>query len=412
MLITCPECELQVSDKASTCPHCGYPMTGGEKRKPRSKNNKRRRLPNGFGQISEIKNRNLRNPFRAMVTVYKDENGRPVCKPLKPESYFPTYNDAYKALVEYNRNPYDLNPAMTMQELYNKWSEEYFKTLSENSSQRTIKSCWAYCSSIYRMRVSDLRARHIRGCMDEGFVKTKKGIRTPSAGIKSRIKSVFNLKLDYAVEYELTDKNYARLFTISGDIVKEQKETRRSHISFTDAEMEKLWDNLYSFPYVDVILIQCYGGWRPQELGLIEVKNVDLVNGSIIGGIKTGAGKERLVPIHPKIQPLIEKRYKEAVESGTKYLITCMDGVTHKENTMLTYDKYRGRFMAVVNKLELNPEHKAHDPRVYFITKAKKYDVNEYAIKYIVGHQISDITERVYTRRDLDWLQSEIQKIV
>ena len=66
MLIKCPECDLQVSDKATFCPHCGYPLQPDIKqRKPRSKNNKRRRLPNGFGQISEIKNRNLRNPFRA-----------------------------------------------------------------------------------------------------------------------------------------------------------------------------------------------------------------------------------------------------------------------------------------------------------------------------------------------------------
>ena len=105
MLIKCPECELQVSDKATACPHCGYPMQPTVKRKPRVKSNKRRRLPNGFGQISEIKNRNLRNPFRAMVTVGKTPEGRPICKPLKPESYFPTYNDAYAALVEYNKNP-------------------------------------------------------------------------------------------------------------------------------------------------------------------------------------------------------------------------------------------------------------------------------------------------------------------
>ena len=52
MLIKCPECELQVSDKAVSCPHCGYPMqTSTKSRKPRNKNNKRRRLPNGFGQI-------------------------------------------------------------------------------------------------------------------------------------------------------------------------------------------------------------------------------------------------------------------------------------------------------------------------------------------------------------------------
>lgn len=120
MLVKCPECELQVSDKAPACPHCGYPMKPSVKRKPRAKNNKRRRLPNGFGQISEIKNRNLRNPFRAMVTVGKTQDGKPICKPLKPDSYFATYNDAYAALVEYNKNPYDLGAAITVKELYDK----------------------------------------------------------------------------------------------------------------------------------------------------------------------------------------------------------------------------------------------------------------------------------------------------
>ena len=55
MLIQCPECDLQVSDKANTCPHCGYPLKPDAKPKSSRKPNKRRRLPNGFGQISEIK---------------------------------------------------------------------------------------------------------------------------------------------------------------------------------------------------------------------------------------------------------------------------------------------------------------------------------------------------------------------
>lgn len=38
MLITCPECELQVSDKAYTCPHCGYPLKTAQKEyKPSTK---------------------------------------------------------------------------------------------------------------------------------------------------------------------------------------------------------------------------------------------------------------------------------------------------------------------------------------------------------------------------------------
>ena len=43
-----------------------------------------------------------------------------------------------------------------------------------------------------------------------------------------------------------------------------------------------------------------YSGWRPQELGLIELKNVDIDNWFIQGGIKTDAGEDRLVPVHPR----------------------------------------------------------------------------------------------------------------
>lgn len=53
MLTKCPECELMVSDKAAACPHCGYPMSLKAKRERPS--TKRHRLPNGFGQISKIK---------------------------------------------------------------------------------------------------------------------------------------------------------------------------------------------------------------------------------------------------------------------------------------------------------------------------------------------------------------------
>ena len=42
---------------------------------------------------------------------------------------------------------------------------------------------------------------------------------------------------------------------------------------------------------------------------------------------------------------------------------------------------------------------------------AKKYKLDEYAIKRIVGHAISDITESVYTERDIEWLHEEISKI-
>lgn len=410
MLIKCPECELQVSDKAPACPHCGYPMKPTVKRKPRAKNNKRRRLPNGFGQISEIKNRNLRNPFRAMVTVGKTQDGKPICKPLKPESYFPTYNDAYAALVEYNKNPYDLEPSITVKELYDKWSEEYFKTLKAEGSVRGVESAWAYCSAVYGMRVMDVRARHIKGCMEEGTATVRGKEQHPSASMKNKIKSLFNLMLDYALEYELVDRNYSRTFNLTEETIKEIQTVKQEHIPFSEDEMRRLWAHVDDKRFVDVMLIQCYSGWRPQELGLLELENVDLENWTFQGGMKTDAGMDRVVPIHSKIRPLIERKYKEALSIGSKYLFNCTDGRSGKP-TMMTYQRYQKGFGMVRDELKLNPEHRPHDGRKHFVTAAKKAGVDEYAIKYMVGHKISDITEKVYTRREFEWLKTEIEKI-
>ena len=410
MLVKCPECELQVSDKAPACPHCGYPMQPSVKRKPRAKNNKRRRLPNGFGQISEIKNRNLRNPFRAMVTVGKTQSGKPICKPLKPESYFATYNDAYAALVEYNKNPYDLGAAITVRELYEKWSEEYFKTLKAEGSIRSVESAWRYCSAVYDMRVMDVRARHVKGCMDEGTALIRGVERHPSASMKKQIKSQFNLMLDYALEYELVDRNYARTFNLTEDTIKEIHTVKKEHIPFTDEEISALWDHVEDKNFVDAMLIQCYSGWRPQELGLIELANVDLENGTFKGGMKTEAGTDRVIPIHSKIRRLVEHRYEQAQRLGSPYLFNCTDGRTGKPVPM-TYQRYQCGFAMVRDELKLNPEHRPHDGRKHFVTAAKKAGVDEYAIKYMVGHKISDITEKVYTQREFDWLKTEIEKI-
>lgn len=408
MLISCPECELQISDKAFSCPHCGYPLKNVLTKK--APNKKHMRLPNGFGQISEIKGRNLRNPFRVMVTVGKNENGKPICKLLKPQAFFKTYNDAYAALIEYNKNPYDLESDLTVLQLYERWTEQYYKTLKSESGKRTTQAAWAYCSSVYNMRAADLRARHIKGCIEEGKTIIK-GVETyPSADGKARIKSLFNKMLDYAVEYEIVEKNYARTFNLSSEIVKERENNKQGHIPYSEEEMNILWQNIDKVKYVDLIIVQCYSGWRPQEIGLIKIKDVDVDNWTYVGGMKTEAGKDRLVPIHSKIQKIILKNYNYAKRIGSEYLFNCIE--TDSPNEMrLTYDKYHNRFIKIRDTLHLNPKHKAHDGRMHFITQAKKYNVDEYAIKYIVGHAIADVTEKVYTVREINWLKEEIEKI-
>ncbi len=412
-LIKCPECELQVSDKALSCPHCGYPLKESTEQKRRS-TPKRMRLPNGFGSITELKARNLRNPFWVRICVGKTHYGRPILKALKPKSMFRTYNEAYQALVEYNKNPYDLDNDMTVQELYDKWTDQYFQECSD-AYQRSVTSVWSYCSSIYGMRAKDVRARHLKGCMEDGYRIEYRGKHKgekiyASAGVKSRMKSVFNLMFDYALEYEIVDRNYARTFEISDDISKEIESNKKDHIAFTDDEMKILWDNVGKVKYVDWILMQCYMGWRPQELATLRLDEINLDEWYMQAGMKTDAGKQRIVPIHSKVRELLKTNYEFAVSIGSEYLLNDK-GQTHSGSWKLTYDKYANRFKKAIKELNLNPDHRPHDPRKTFITRCKKAKVDEYALKEMVGHSIKDITESTYTVRDVEWLREDLEKM-
>ena len=41
----------------------------------------------------------------------------------------------------------------------------------------------------------------------------------------------------------------------------------------------------------------------------------------------------------------------------------------------------------------------------------KKAGVDPLVVKRLVGHKINDVTEKVYTYRDLDWLREDIEKM-
>ena len=410
-LITCPECEQQLSDKAFACPHCGYPMTAQENQapKPKIRTSKHPRLPNGFGQISELKNKNLRNRFRAMITVSKTSEGKPICKLLKPKAYFATYNDAFAALMEYNKNPYDLDDIITVDELYEKWSKEYYKTYSP-SAVRKFTAAWKYCEPIKNMKIVEAKPKHLKTCIDNASLMRKGKLIEASSGVKNTIKVLFNSIFDYAVEYDLVDKNYSRMFTLEKGIQQDIRENRKDHLAFNEQELKILWDNIDNFEYVGYILFQCYSGLRPTELCLINTSEVNLKEGYMIGGIKTTAGRDRIIPIHPKVKFIVEREYERAKKRNSPWLFTNIKA-RPGQSPKLSYDAYKYIFYGIMKELRLDPLHKPHDPRKTFVTLAKKYNMNEFALKRIVGHAITDITESVYTERSIEWYLQEMQKI-
>ena len=372
------------------------------------------RRANGTGNIYKMKGGKRRKPWRVRVTVGWELNpktGR--CKQnLKTLGYYASRAEAEAALVAYQECPYDLNTKdITFKELYEQWTEDYFKKLTSISSERTITSAYRYCSGLYNMKMRDIRIYHLQECMDKGYIipdrgKEKGQKRYASACTKGRIKSMFNLMFDWAYAREIVDRNYARAFELDKETKIKQAREKRKNTIFSKEEIDLLWKNVDKIAFVDMVLCGIYSGWRPQELAILKIKDIDLELQVMYGGMKTDAGKDRCVPIHPLIQPLIEKRYAEAKELGSNYLFNDING---QQGIYMTYDKYRGRFNKVVERLQM--DHHPHETRHTFITKAKRVRMEEYILKRIVGHAINDNTEKTYTHREIEELKAEMRKI-
>jgi integrase len=346
------------------------------------------KLPNGYGTVYKLSGKR-RNPYRAMKTnnwEYDKDQDKLIQKRFTI-GYFPDKKTALQALSNYNENPYDIKTdTITFSEIYEKWSEEHFKIIVP-SAQRTWKSAYNHCKSLHDMRMKDIRVIHLEATINEAKV---------GSATKGRMKSLFNMLYQYSMKHEIVDKDYASLC----NTVKKEKALKEP-IPFSPDDIATLWDNL-SIPFVDMILIDIYSGWRPQELAILKTADINLTANTMFGGIKTDAGRNRYVPIHPLIFSLIKKRYDECNE----YLFNDEEG---QQGTFMTYDKYRKRFIKVMNRLKMN--HRPHESRHTFITKAKESSMDEYILKLIVGHAITDITEKVYTHRTMEQLQKEIQKI-
>ena len=372
------------------------------------------RRANGTGNIYKMKGGKRRKPWRVRVTVGWELNpktGR--CKQnLKTLGYYASRAEAEAALVAYQECPYDLNTKdITFKELYEQWTEDYFKKLTSISSERTITSAYRYCSGLYNMKMRDIRIYHLQECMDKGYIipdrgKEKGQKRYASACTKGRIKSMFNLMFDWAYAREIVDRNYARAFELDKETKIKQVREKRKNTIFSKEEIDLLWKNVDKIAFVDMVLCGIYSGWRPQELAILKIKDIDLELQVMYGGMKTDAGKDRCVPIHPLIQPLIEKRYAEVKELGSNYLFNDING---QQGIYMTYDKYRGRFNKVVERLQM--DHHPHETRHTFITKAKRVRMEEYILKRIVGHAINDNTEKTYTHREIEELKAEMRKI-
>ena len=169
-----------------------------------------------------------------------------------------------------------------------------YETLSNLSSARSYKAAYAYCKLLYDMRMRDLRVEHMQGVINDSEV---------GDATKQRMKSLFNMLYKWCLIHEIVDKDYSALF-----VCKVGKRDKTTRIPFKNSEVQKLW-KMQNFGVADMVLFSIYTGFRPSEVLNIETRFVDLVRWRVKGGMKTEAGRDRIVPIHEKIRPIVQRPY-------------------------------------------------------------------------------------------------------
>ncbi|MEE0811033.1 tyrosine-type recombinase/integrase [Blautia sp.] len=408
-LIKCPECNRKISSAAFFCPGCGYPINPQQNTPKKRRSNRKTRRANGAGSVYRLSG-NRRNPWVAIITVgweINESTGR--AKQIqRPIGYFPTESKANLALDRYNENPYDLDKeTTTIEQLYERWSKEYFEELTDESSVRTIRAAWQYVPPVFRMQNAvKMTPQGIKDMINNDAQRTddKGKIIKASDGTKSRMKSMFNLMYDYAVLATLVQYNPARQFVLKG-IQNKIERKRKDKVPFTHAHEAELWDDI-EFGYTRMVLINIYSGWRPEELLELSKDDINLEQMTMTGGMKTDAGFNRTIPIHPKIADLVIYYYNK---SSGSLLFYDYDG--SKPSTM-TYDKYRGRFKKILARHGWQDVYSPSCPRHTFSTRAKEARMDDLARKKIMGHEISDVTDKHYTHLNMqEFLMTEITKI-
>ena len=207
--------------------------------------------------------------------------------------------------------------------------------------------------------------------------------RSTVRNVVGLIKNLYN----YALPRELCRKDFGRY------VVMPKTKLEVHYEPFKDEELKMLWSKRED-PVVKMILVMCYSGFRVSAYVQKDFE-VNLEEGYFKGGIKTESGRNRIVPIHSAIRPLVES----------------MEGERPVLFNGKSVSQFRRDMKNTLRKLGL-PERPLHSCRHTFSRLCESYGVREADRKRMLGHSFgNDITNGVYGHRTLEELRTEIENI-
>ncbi len=312
--------------------------------------------PNGYGSVYKLQGKR-RKPYVVAITKKEIINGE-IKRRKQIIGYYAHRKDAETALYKYNDNPYDTD--ITFAKVYELWSATKFNNIAVSTK------------SGYTHAYERFKPLHDKKFASLKVADLERVIQSADASEVNRrqMKVLLNQLYKYALKYDITNNNLSTRFSIK------VPDTKLQRVPFSDEEIATLWQD--DTDTAKAVLIMIYTGVRVAELYSMEI---DTENWLLIGGVKTKAGKNRIVPIRRKIRNILD----------------------------FDRDMSEHAFYLRVNEYLKSMGHLPHDCRVTFATRYKEAD--DTAIKLILGHAIQDITKGIYTKYTPDDLLAVVESV-
>lgn len=343
---------------------------------------------NGTGSVVKLSG-NRRRPWAVKVSG-RNEYGHVIQKIV---SCHEKASDAQLALEEYNRNrasgaaPAVDKLSFTMADVFNAWKAREYPKLNP-ASISSHNAAWNKRVSRFSARkMRDLTLDELQALLDED----------EDAGLSQStinndvllIKALYG----YSMERDIVAKDYSQYLDIPSA---EAKYPRGALNDIHLAQLTRLAAD--GLPWADTVLMLCYTGFRVSEFLRLTRFSYHADDGGYLQcGSKTRAGKNRIVPVHPKIKPFLSSWMEKGGDT-----IICGDN-----KKPISPSKYREHFHSIVEQIGI-PEATPHWCRHTFATQLHTSKADPLTVKWLMGHSTkSDITAH-YTHDTIAVLKEAI----
>lgn len=351
---------------------------------------RKRKLPAGFGSISKRKEK-----------CYK----KYVVRGSQPNREFigsyATYAEAFEALTKYDgKNTMNLNS--TVKDVYESWSgTNEFQNMSK-AVQVRYNGDYNKLKPIHDRPVKEIINLELQTIIDhlenEGYESKERHeivIKKYSKDSLKRIITCMNKIFQHAERNRLILSNPAKNLLLT------TKGSKKEINILTDLELAKMFKKANDNKDVKIILVNTFLGLRPQEMVNLTKFHIDLQKNTVRGmGVKTDAGKDRTVLIHPLIQAFVKDLYND-----------CNNHLVERFNRKVSVKTYREKiFYKALNDLEIEKK-TPYVCRYTFASLMNRFNVDKETMKSFMGHEDYSTTSNNYVKENMDKNYQELMKI-